>query len=55
MSNRFPFAGWKQSGVGVEHGPWGFEQFTRLKHIHIGEHTGIDEKYYTAIVIGEEL
>jgi aldehyde dehydrogenase (NAD+) len=54
LNNRFPFAGWKDSGVGVELGPWGLEQFTKLQHIHVGEHTGRDEKYYVAIVLGDE-
>jgi len=54
LNNRFPFSGWKNSGVGVELGPWGLEQFTQIKHIHVGEHTGRDEKYYVAIVLGEE-
>lgn len=54
LNNRFPFAGWKDSGVGVELGPWGLEQFTRIQHIHVGEHTGRDEKYYVAIVLGDE-
>jgi acyl-CoA reductase-like NAD-dependent aldehyde dehydrogenase len=29
-----PFGGWKQSGAGVENGPWGLDEFTRLRTIH---------------------
>lgn len=54
LNNRFAFSGWKKSGLGVELGKWGFEEFTRLKHIHVGQHAGSDEKYYYAIVLGEE-
>ena len=54
LNNRFAFSGWKKSGLGVELGKWGFEEFPRLKHIHVGQHAGSDEKYYYAIVLGEE-
>jgi acyl-CoA reductase-like NAD-dependent aldehyde dehydrogenase len=29
-----PFGGWKQSGAGVENGPWGLAEFTRLRTVY---------------------
>jgi aldehyde dehydrogenase (NAD+) len=31
-----PFGGYKQSGIGRELGVWGLEEYTELKHVHIG-------------------
>jgi aldehyde dehydrogenase (NAD+) len=36
FSDLAPFGGYKQSGVGRELGVWGLEEYTELKHIHIG-------------------
>lgn len=29
-----PWVGWKQSGLGASHGPWGFDVVTKLHHIN---------------------
>jgi alcohol dehydrogenase class IV len=36
FSDQAPFGGYKQSGVGRELGLWGLEEYTEVKHVHIG-------------------
>jgi aldehyde dehydrogenase (NAD+) len=35
INPRFPFGGYKQSGVGREHGEIGYNEYREIKHIHV--------------------
>ena len=35
INPRFPFGGYKQSGLGREHGELGFNEYREVKHIHV--------------------
>jgi aldehyde dehydrogenase (NAD+) len=35
INPRFPFGGYKQSGIGREHGEIGFNEYREVKHIHL--------------------
>jgi acyl-CoA reductase-like NAD-dependent aldehyde dehydrogenase len=35
INPRFPFGGYKQSGIGREHGEMGFNEYREVKHIHV--------------------
>ena len=44
INPRYPFGGYKQSGLGREHGEIGFNEYREVKHIHIDQ-TGSREKH----------
>ena len=35
INPRYPFGGYKQSGIGREHGEIGFNEYRQVKHIHV--------------------
>ena len=37
VNPRYPFGGYKQSGLGREHGELGYNEYRQVKHIHIDE------------------
>jgi aldehyde dehydrogenase (NAD+) len=37
INPRFPFGGYKQSGIGREHGEIGFDEYREVKHIHVDQ------------------
>lgn len=51
LNPRFPFGGYKHSGFGRELGPEGLEAYLQVKHIHVGENAGPDEKYYVGMLL----
>ena len=44
INPRYPFGGYKQSGIGREHGELGYNEYREVKHIHI-DHTGSRERH----------
>jgi len=51
LSERAPFGGYKQSGIGREFGIDGLKEYTETKHVHIDE-VGVREKktWYDTVV-----
>ena len=44
INPRYPFGGYKQSGIGREHGTFGYNEYRETKHIHIDQ-TGSRERH----------
>ena len=51
LSPKFTFGGYKKSGFGRELGPQGLAEYQQIKHIHVGEPSGVDEKYYFGMLL----
>ncbi len=51
LSPKFTFGGYKRSGFGRELGPQGLAEYQQIKHIHVGEPSGVDEKYYFGMLL----
>jgi aldehyde dehydrogenase (NAD+) len=43
INPRYPFGGYKQSGIGREHGTMGFNEYREVKHIHVDLAGGRDK------------
>jgi aldehyde dehydrogenase (NAD+) len=43
INPRYPFGGYKQSGIGREHGTIGFNEYREIKHIHVDLAGGRDK------------
>ena len=51
ISEKAPFGGYKQSGVGREFGIDGIREYAELKHIHIDEVGSRDKKFWYDVVV----
>ncbi len=51
LSERAPFGGYKQSGIGREFGLEGLYEYTELKHLHIDEVGARDKKFWYDTVV----
>lgn len=43
INPRYPFGGYKQSGIGREHGTYGYNEYREVKHIHVDLAGGRDK------------
>ncbi len=53
LNPKYPFGGYKRSGIGRELGPEGLANFLETKHVHVGKSEGTDEKYYFGMLIDD--
>lgn len=51
ISERAPFGGYKQSGIGREFGLDGLKEYTESKHLHIDEVGGREKKFWYDVVV----
>ena len=47
-----PFGGYKQSGNGREHGIYGLNEYTEIKHVHVDLTGGVEQKWF-GVLLGE--
>ncbi|MEA2266184.1 MAG: hypothetical protein QOE27_1767 [Solirubrobacteraceae bacterium] len=45
-----PFGGYKQSGNGREHGIYGLNEYTEVKHVHVDLTGGVEEKWFGVLL-----
>ncbi|MFT6396939.1 MAG: acyl-CoA reductase-like NAD-dependent aldehyde dehydrogenase [Bradymonadia bacterium] len=53
LNPKYPFGGYKKSGIGRELGPEGLSNYLETKHIHIGQPDGNDIKYYFGMLVDD--
>ena len=51
INPRYPFGGYKQSGIGREHGKVGFDEYREVKHIHVDLAGGRDAHRWWDVVV----
>jgi aldehyde dehydrogenase (NAD+) len=52
INPRYPFGGYKQSGIGREHGKLGFDEYRESKHIHVDLAGGRDKHPWWGTLFG---
>jgi acyl-CoA reductase-like NAD-dependent aldehyde dehydrogenase len=45
-----PFGGYKQSGIGRELGPYGLNEYTEVKHVHVDLSRDPDSKMFGVLL-----
>jgi acyl-CoA reductase-like NAD-dependent aldehyde dehydrogenase len=45
-----PFGGFKQSGVGREHGRWGLQDYLQVKTVHVSQAPTKDQKFWFQVL-----
>ena len=53
LNPKYPFGGYKKSGIGRELGPEGLSAYLETKHIHVGQPDGNDIKYYYGMLVDD--
>ncbi|MDE0882417.1 MAG: aldehyde dehydrogenase family protein [Myxococcota bacterium] len=53
INPKYPFGGFKQSGIGRELGPQGLDAYFEFKHIHVGRSSSRPEKHYLSMILKE--
>jgi len=52
LNPQAPFGGYKQSGIGREHGIYGLKEYTEVKHIHVDQNVPRRERYFWDVLLG---
>ena len=50
ISPAAPFGGYKQSGVGREHGEWGLKNYLEVKTVHVNQVPTKDQKFWFQVL-----
>ena len=53
INPKYPFGGYKQSGLGRELGIEGLNGYFETKHIHVGQSSSRPEKHYLSMILKE--
>ena len=51
INPRYPFGGYKRSGIGREHGKVGFDEYREVKHIHVDMAGGREAHKWWDVVV----
>ncbi len=53
LNSLAPFGGYKQSGIGNEHGSYGLLDYTQMKHIHVDQGLNREKKFWYDFIFSE--
>ena len=52
LNPQAPFGGYKQSGLGREHGIYGLKEYTEIKHIWVDQNVPRQDRYLWDTLLG---